>query len=265
VPWEELNLFDFAAVPLKPHSGATGQEPKRAAADSTCACCRLSSQLFTRLQPFNLFVGEGRASKLHSTDFSRRNKLRDICHSEVPLLNRWEELFESAGAAWRHDHCEVNGPIIDGLPRMGDARRKGDDVSRIQDPTTVRTPNRNCALKDLKDFVLNIVQVAGRPETGRRTVIEDAEVVVGVKAECPDASHFSPGGSGELAQTLSPAYDGGFRCIRHAADFNHRNLVWERFICGGVSPLRGLGAYESRRAPYRRVLNRDIPDLPVAR
>jgi hypothetical protein len=110
----------------------------------------------------------------------------------------------------------------------------------MQDPATVGTPNRNCAFADLKNFVLNIVEVARWSETGRRTVIENAKVVVRVKAESPDASHFAPGGNGKFAQTLSPAYDGGFRCVRHAADSNLRELLWERLICSGLLPIRFL-------------------------
>jgi len=87
----------------------------------TRTCCGLSSQLFTRLQPFNLVVRKWRASNLHSTDFSRRNKVRYIRDGKIPSLNRWEELFESAGAAWGNEHCEVNGMIIDGLPGMRNA------------------------------------------------------------------------------------------------------------------------------------------------
>jgi len=75
----------------------------------------------------------------------------------------------------------------------------------MQDAGKVSTPNRNGAFADLKNFVLNIVKVARRSETGRRTIIENAKVVVRVKAESPDASHFAPGGNGKFAQTLSPA------------------------------------------------------------
>ncbi len=95
---------------------------------------RLSSQLFTHLQPFNLFVGEGRASNPHATDFCRRNKLGNICDGKIPLLNRWEELFESAGTAWRNDHREMNGAIIGRPPGMGNARPTmvGFDVSAMR-------------------------------------------------------------------------------------------------------------------------------------
>ena len=183
---------------------------------STCAGCRLSSQRLPRLQPFNLIVREWRASNLHSTDFSRRNQVGDICDSKVPLLNRWEKLFESAGTARGNDHCEVNRPIVDGLPGMGNAGRKRDDISCVQDPAKVRTPHRNCAFSDLENFVLNRVEVARRPETSRGPIIENAKAVVRFKAESPDAGHFAPGSNGKFAQTFSPANDRGFRCVSHA-------------------------------------------------
>jgi hypothetical protein len=108
---------------------------------STCARCGLTSlkQQFTRLQPFNLFVREGRASNLHSTDFGRRNKLSDICDGEIPVLSRWEKLFESTGTAGRNHNSEVDGLTIDGSPGMGNAGGKGDDISCMQDTAPVRT------------------------------------------------------------------------------------------------------------------------------
>ena len=100
-------------------------------------------QPFTHLQPLNLCVGEGRAGDLHSTDFSSGNKLRNICNREVPLLNGWKELFESAGAAGCNDNGEMEGQIIDGSPSMGNASRKGNDISCMQDTAPIRSPHRN--------------------------------------------------------------------------------------------------------------------------
>ncbi|HTV05775.1 MAG TPA: hypothetical protein VME86_10450, partial [Acidobacteriaceae bacterium] len=88
----------------------------------------------------------------------------------------------------------------------------------VQDPAKVRTPNRNCAFADLENFVLNIVEVARRPETSRGTIIENAKAVVRFKAESPDASHFAPGSNGKFAQALSPTYDREFRFVSHAVD-----------------------------------------------
>jgi hypothetical protein len=195
---------------------------KRGPGASICARSALDNQLLTGLQPFSLFDREWRAGYLHPANLSCGNQLGDIGDSKVLSLNRREKIFESARTAWSNDDCEVNGPFIDGLPGMGNARRKRDNVSRMQDPATVRTPNRNCALKDLKDFVLNIMQVTRRPETGRRTVIEYAKAVIRVEAERPYAGHFAPGGNCEFAQILSPAYYGGSKSLRHARDCIHQ-------------------------------------------
>ena len=100
-------------------------------------------QLFAELQPLHLFLTEGRASYLHSTDFGRDNKLRDIRDGAAPLLNGPEELFKSARTSGRNDHGEMKVLIINGSPCAGDASGKRTDNSCMQYATPSVSLHRN--------------------------------------------------------------------------------------------------------------------------